>query len=164
MIPSAWFRIVSKRRTGRELLRSQSGRFHDDPETDPTSYVADGLLTAWLEVTAHLGLVPANPEAFRAWRVELSPDGLLDFRSAKQRGRWKISEEELLLVPAPLRLREVARAIRTERKYQGLVYASVRNRPRGICAVLFLENFAKGPTCELVPSDDWKDFIHEVTE
>ena len=164
MIASTWFRIVSKRRTGREVLRSQFGRFHDDPEADPSSYVADGLLTAWLEVTAHIGVVPANPEAFRGWRVEVPPEGLLDFRSAKERGRWKISEEELLQDPAPLRLREVTRPIRMERKHHGLVYASVRNRPHGICAVLFLENFAQEPTCEPVPNEDWKNFIREVTQ
>ena len=163
VIPGSWFRIVSKRRTRRQVLPSQRGRFHDDPQAEPTSYVADSILTAWLEVTAHIGIAPANPEAFRAWQLDLSAVALVDLRSARKQSRWQIGSVELLADPAAVRCKEIARAIRIERNCLGLVYESVRNRPQGICAVLFLENFRKVPECELVPDTRWKDFISEVS-
>ncbi len=49
------------------------------------TYAADSLHTAWREVTAHLG-VPANPRAFRAWRVTVSAARLVDLRADGRAG------------------------------------------------------------------------------
>lgn len=56
MSSASGYRIVEKKRTTRdEVLKSRWGRFHEDPETEPTSYLADSLLTAWREVTRGSG-------------------------------------------------------------------------------------------------------------
>lgn len=72
---TSWYRVVSSGRgTKREVLRSGGGRFDDDPDREPTSYLAHSLKTAWLEVSAHAGEARANMRAFRAWRIVL-PEG-----------------------------------------------------------------------------------------
>jgi len=98
----SWYRIVEKKRTTRdEVLKSRWGRFHADPETESTSYLADSLLTAWLEVTARIGVVPANPDAFRAWRVTVVKVKLSDLRDPEELARHEITEVELLADPLP---------------------------------------------------------------
>ena len=102
---TSWYRVVSSRhRIKREVLRSGGGRFHDDPEREPTTYLADSLETAWLEVKAHAGEARANIRAFRAWRIVLREGlarKLVDLRSPDQQQRHRITRAELEADPAP---------------------------------------------------------------
>lgn len=155
---ATWYRIVVKRRTTREeILRSQRGRFHDDPEAEPTSYLADSLTTAWREVTAGLGAVPGNLEAFHAWRVTLSGVKLADLRDPEERARHQITEAALLADPPSPRAKEVARSVR-RRGYHGMIYQSVRNKPGGVCLVLFLDRAGERIELEAVSAEEWKHF------
>lgn len=155
-----WYRVVAKNRSARqEVLESKWGRFHDDPETEPTMYLADSLLTAWREVAARLGEIPADPWAFRAWRVTVSGVNLADLTNPEEQSRHQVTGAQLLADPPPLRLKVVARKLRQqEAGYHGLIYESVRNRPDGVCMVLFLEH--AGEVIEIEPIDEkWAQFV-----
>lgn len=155
-----WYRIVAKSRTTRqEVLKSSWGRFHDDPETEPTTYVADSLLTAWREVAARFGEVPADPMAFRAWRVKVPEMKLADLRDPEEQARHQVTQAELLADHPPPQCKALARRLRQkESRYKGLIDRSVRNRPDGVCVVLFLEHAAEA--IELEPMDaEWARFV-----
>ncbi|HEV8663140.1 MAG TPA: RES family NAD+ phosphorylase [Candidatus Methylomirabilis sp.] len=162
-MPSAtWYRIVKRERATREdVLQSRGGRFQGEPEEGPMTYVADSLRTAWREVTAHLG-VPANPRAFRAWRVTLTGARLVDLRETDAQVRFQITAQDLAAVPAPPTCAATAGRVRRAREdYHGLIYPSVRNLPDGVCAVLFLERTEALIELEPVGEDEWERFIRE---
>jgi len=155
-----WYRVVARhRRTRKEVLESKWGRFHDDPETEPTTYLADSLLTAWREVSARFGEIPADPGAFRAWRVMVPEMSLVDLRDPEEQARHHVTRVELFADPPPPQYKALARRLRQrESRYQGLIYSSVRNRPEGVCVVLFLEHV--GEVIELEPVDaEWAQFV-----
>ena len=156
-----WYRIVAKNRTTREeILKSNWGRFHDNPEIEPTSYLADSLSTAWREVTARFGEVPADPKAFRAWRVTVSGVNLADLTDPEEQSRQQVTSAQILADPPPLRLKVVARKLRQqEADYHGLIYQSVRNRPGGVCVALFLERVSELIVLEAVEDEEWGRFI-----
>ncbi len=162
-MPSAtWFRIVKRERATRdEVLQSRGGRFQGEPDEGPMTYVADSLQTAWREVTAHLG-VPANPRAFRAWRVTVAEARLVDLREGQERARFQITAQDLaaLLAP-PTCAATAARVRRAPEGYHGLIYPSVRNAPDGVCAVLFLERTDALIDLEPVGEDEWERFVRE---
>jgi RES domain-containing protein len=153
-----WYRLVLRSRTTHEeVLPSRAGRFHEDVPTEPTTYVADTIATAWREVAAHLGVVPANPAAFRLYRVTVRNVRLVDLSDPRERQRLQITAEELRADPPPARCQEIARALRQE-GYHGLVYPSVRNPPAGRCAAVFLEHAHDRIT--IAPADTaWRQFI-----
>lgn len=162
-MPSAtWYRIVKRERRSRDdVLRSQGGRFQGETDEGPMTYVADSLRTAWREVTAHLG-VPANPRAFRAWRVTVTGARLVDLREADQRTRFQITAQDLAAVPAPPTCAAAASRVRRDRDgSHGLIYPSVRNPPDGVCAVLFLERTEALIELEPVGEDEWEQFMRE---
>ena len=108
---------------------------------EPTTYIADRPETAWLEVGARFGQVRAEPDAFRLYRVLLPETRLADLTHSKHRA-------ELLRDPAPPICLEIARSLRRKESgkdsgYDGLIYPSLRNRPQGICAAIFLERVKK---------------------
>lgn len=140
-------------------MKSKWGRFHDDPQTEPTTYVADSLLTAWREVAARFGEIPADPREFRAWRVRLPEIKLADLRGPEEQGRHHVTEGELFADPPPTHCKALGRTLRrAETGYQGFIYRSVRNRPDGVCMVLFLEHV--GELIELEPVDaEWAQFV-----
>lgn len=157
----SWYRVVgSLRRTKRQVLRSKGGRFHDDPDMEPTTYLGDSLETAWLEVKAHAGEARANIRAFRAWRVVLPAalaQKLVDLRHQDQQQRHRIAQAELQADPAPESGKALASRLRGGSK-AGIIYRSVRNRPDGVCAVVFLEGVEAELSVE--PADDeWERFI-----
>lgn len=140
---SVWYRIVGRRRrTPEDALPSLQGRFHDQPAAEPTSYGAESLFTAWREVSAHFGAVPAKPNAFRGWKVTIDTTKckLVDLRDRKELARFAITESELLADVASPKCREAARRIRAA-GFDGIIYQSVRN-PAGVCVALFLEHSA----------------------
>lgn len=152
------------RRTKDEVLRSGAGRFHADPGKEPTSYVAESLETAWLEVKAHAGEARVNVRAFHAWRVVLrgrANQGLVDLRLNEQRERYRITQAELEADPAPESAKELARRLRREGK-TGVVYRSVRNRPDGVCVALFLEHVGEELTVEPA-KEQWERFIPRIS-
>jgi RES domain-containing protein len=159
-----WYRIVGKNRTTREeILKSNWGRFHDDPEIEPTCYLADSLMTAWHEVTARFGEVPADPKAFRAWRVTMSGANLADLTDPEEQSRHQVTGVQLLADPPPLRLKVVARKLRQqEAGYHGLIYQSVRNRPGGVCVALFLERASELIALELLENEEWEQFVTDA--
>lgn len=145
------------------MLRSGTGRFHSDPGKGPTSYVADSLETAWLEVKAHAGEARLNVRAFHAWRVVLqqrADQGLVDLRIQEERERYRITQAELEADPAPESLKELARRLRMEGK-AGVVYRSVRNRPDGVCVALFLEQVEDELAVEPA-KEEWEGFIQRI--
>ena len=156
-----WYRIVGKHRTARdEILKSNWGRFHDDPEMEPTSYLADSLATAWREVTARFGEVPADPRAFHAWRVTVPEAKLADLRESEELVRHQVTTAQILVDPPPPQCKALARRLRQqETGYHGLVYQSVRNRPGGICVALFLERVSELIVLEAVEDEEWGRFI-----
>ena len=164
MSSASWYRIVEKKRTTRnEVLKSRWGRFHEDPETEPTSYLADSLLTAWREITARIGGVPANPDAFRAWRVTVAGVKLADLRDPEELARHRITEAKLLADPSPPQCKEIARRVRQqEAGYHGLVYPSARNRPGGVCVVLFLDRAGETIVLEPVGDEEWEQFVRDA--
>lgn len=152
------------RRTKDAVLRSGAGRFHADPGKEPTSYVADSLETAWLEIKAHAGEARVNVRAFHAWRVVLRqrPDqGFVDLRIHEERERYRITQAELEADPAPESLKELARRLRMEGK-AGVVYRSVRNRPDGVCLALFLEH-VKDELAVEPAKEEWEGFIQRIS-
>ncbi len=152
--------VSAERRTKREVLRSGAGRFHTDPDEEPTSYVADRVETAWLEVKAHAGEARLNVRAFGAWRVTLPErvtHGLVDLRIPEQRERYGMSQAELEADPPPEKLKELARRLRIEGK-AGVIYSSVRNRPEGVCVALFLEHAEQ--ELRVDPAEqEWERFV-----
>ena len=118
-----WYRVVSARRaTKREVLRSGRGRFHDDPEREPTTYLADSLETAWLEVKAHAGEARLDMRAFRAWRVMLPAKAsreLVDLRVRGEQERYRVTETELQRDPAPESGKALARRLRHQGRTGG---------------------------------------------
>lgn len=164
MSSNLWYRIVGRQHGGAtEILESKWGRFHEDPKAEPTSYMADSLLTAWREITARIGVVPIDPDAFRAWRVTL-PEGamLVDLRDPEERDHHQITEAELLADPPPPRCKDVARRLRQpETGYQGILYPSVRNRPQGVCAAVFLDR-VEGVSVEPVEDQEWERFVRDA--
>ena len=140
-------------------MESKGGRFHDDPDTEPTTYLADSLLTAWREVSARFGEIPADPAAFRAWRVMVPNIRLADLRDPEEQARQHITQAELFGDPPPPQCKAVARRLRqSDIGYEGLIYGSVRNRPDGVCAVLFLER--AGDVVEIEPVDtEWAQVV-----
>ena len=156
-----WYRIVGKHRTARdEILKSNWGRFHDDPEIEPTSYLADSLMTAWREVTARFGEIPADPKAFRAWRVTVSGVNLADLTEPEEQSRHQVTGAQILVDPPPPQCKALARRLRQqEAGYHGLIYQSVRNRPGGICVALFLERVSEPIVLEPVEDEEWGRFI-----
>lgn len=158
---TSWYRVVgSGRRTKREVLRSGRGRFHDDPDREPTTYLAESLVTAWREVTAHAGEARVNAKAFRAWRITL-PHGmarrLVDLRVPNQQREHHITQAELEADPAPESGKALGRRLRQEGK-SGIIYRSVRNRPSGVCVAVFLEDVEAELGVEPV-DDEWERFI-----
>lgn len=151
----AWYRLVYRSRT-KNQLESSRGRFHDDPEGTPTSYLAATIATAWKEVSARFGNVPGNPDAFRLYKVRVDDSHLADLTLQEVRERRRVSEDELRSDPASPRCREVAAALRAE-GFDGAVYGSVRDRPDGKCLVLFLENCQQRVSIEPA-EDEWNDF------
>lgn len=124
-----FYRIVGKGRSGVDALRSSAGRFHDDA-SNPTSYTARSLTTAWREVTARLGSVRANPEGFQAFEVIVE--------EPKLRRLTKDEAARVMKDPAPPEARQLAEELREE-GFDGLLYPSIRHAG-GECLVLFLEN------------------------
>lgn len=155
-----WYRVVIKTRTLRaEVLPSRAGRLHEDMDTEPTTYAADTVETAWREVAAHLGSIPANPAAFRLYRLSGRNLRLVDLGNTRVQERYRITTEELRSDPPSPRCLEVAREIRAA-GYHGILYPSVRNPPVGQCVVLFLEHVDK--LLQLESSDEeWEQFIAE---
>ncbi len=155
-----WYRVVIKTRIQRsEVLPSRAGRFHEHMETEPTTYAADTVETAWREIAAHLGSVPANPAAFRLYRLAAREFRLVDLSTARERKRYRITEAALRSDPPSPRCHEVAKAIR-DAGYDGIVYPSVRNPPDGRCVALFLEQVEDRLLLE--PADqEWEHFIEQ---
>lgn len=158
---SVWYRVVgSRRRTKREMLRSGGGRFHDDPEREPTTYLADSLETAWLEVKAHAGEARLDLRAFRAWRIALTgrvARRLVDLGARDEQERYHVDQAELGADPAPESGKALARRLRKEGK-AGIIYRSVRNRPNGVCVALFLEG-AEAELSVEAAREEWERFI-----
>ena len=125
------------------------------------TYVADSLPTAWREVTAHLG-VPANPRAFRAWRVTVTGARFVDLHEADAQARFQVTDQDLAAVPAPPTCAEAASRVRRAREgYHGLIYRSLRNAPRGVCAVLFLDRSDALIELEPVGEDEWESCVRQ---
>lgn len=154
--------VRSRRRTKREVLRSRGGRFHDDPEREPTTYLADSVKTAWLEVRAHAGEAHVNMRAFQAWRVVL-PERvarrLVDLRTRDQQARYHITQAALEADPAPDSGKALARRLR--KGGSGIIYRSVRNRPDGVCVALFLEG-TEGDLSVAPAEAEWERFIQSA--
>jgi RES domain-containing protein len=128
-------------------------------ETEPTTYAADTVETAWREVAAHLGSIPANPAAFRLYRLSGHSLRLVDLGNARVQKRYRITAEQLRSDPASPRCLAVAREIRAA-GYHGVWYPSVRNPPAGRRVVLFLEHI--DTLLRLEPADEeWEQFIAE---
>lgn len=162
----SWYRVVSsRRRTKHEVLRSGGGRFHDDPETEPTSYRANSLETAWLEVKAHAGEARPDMKAYKAWRIvlpEVVARKLVDLRVRNQQRRHHITQAELEADPPPKRGNALARRLRKEGK-TGIIYRSVRNRPNGVCVAVFLE-WTEAELSVEPTRDEWEQFIRAASK
>ncbi len=161
----SWYRVVSSRRqTKREVLRSGGGRFHDDPEEEPTTYLADSLETAWLEVKAHAGEARPDMRAFRAWRITVPARvarRLVDLRAGDQQEHHRITQAELEADPAPDSGKALARRLRKGGQ-AGVIYRSVRNRPAGVCAAVFLESVEDELSAEPA-KEEWERFLQATT-
>lgn len=157
---SRWYRLVIKSRTSREeVLPSRAGRFHEEMNTEPTTYAADTVETAWREVAAHLGSIPANPAAFRLYRLSARNLRLVDLSDPREREHYRITAEELSSDPPSPRCQEIAKELR-ETGYHGVLYSSVRNSPAGRCVALFLEYADARIIIE--PADhEWDKFIEQ---
>ena len=155
-----WYRVISRRAAAAgAVLRSRAaGRFHADAAAEPTTYAADTLAGAWLEVGARFGGVPVNPAAFCAWRLSTARLKLVDLTRAGERRRLAITEEQLMTDPAPPRCRALAADLRRpDRGCHGIVYPSVRNGPAGLCVALFLERAGSVPVEPL--EAEWEEFV-----
>lgn len=157
---SRWYRVVIKSRTSREeVLPSRAGRFHEEMNTEPTTYVADTVETAWREVTAHLGSISANPAAFRLYRLSARNLRLVDLSNSQEREYYHITAEELISDPPSPHCQEIAKELRGA-GYHGVLYPSVRNPPEGRCVALFLEHADAQIIIE--PADhEWDQFIEQ---
>ena len=119
-----WYRVVIKTRTLRaEVLPSRAGRFHKHMETEPTTYAADTVETAWREVAAHLGSIPANPAAFRLYRLLVRNLRLVDLGNPRERKRYHITAEELRSIR---RLHGVRRLLRNYAKQDTMAYSTLQ--------------------------------------
>jgi RES domain-containing protein len=155
-----WYRVVIKTRTLRaEVLPSRAGRFHENMDTEPTTYAADTIETAWREVAAHLGSIPANLAAFRLYRLSGRNLRLLDLGNPREQKRYRITAADLRSDPPSPRCREVAQELRAE-GYHGVLYPSVRNSPAGQCVALFLEHAEIQLLVESADSE-WEQFIEQ---
>lgn len=152
MASERFFRIVGKGRSGKEALKSSVGRFHDH-ESSPTSYVAPSLMTAWKEVTANLGTVRANPEAFQAFEIEISDPVFRDLTNDQRL-------TSLMVDPAPREATELAEEVRQDGA-DGIRYPSMRS-PGDQCAVIFLENVGDRVSMNPLPEKDWLDFVEAL--
>ncbi len=153
-----WYRVVIKARTLRaEVLPSRAGRFHEDMETEPTTYAADTVETAWREVAAHLGRIPANPAAFRLYRLSVHNLRLVDLSNPRAQKRYRIAPEQLRSDPPSPRCLEVAREVR-DAGYDGILYPSVRNPPKGQCVALFLEHIETQLQFDAA-DEEWEQFM-----
>lgn len=144
-----------------DVLRSLRGRFHEDPAREPTSYAGESLLTAWLEVGARLGHARANPAVWKAWRLLVRGGRFADLRKARIRRTCDVRESDLYKDPWPPECRATARRLR-KRGFSGLIYKSVRNRPRGVCVALFLERASKQIKLAPLDEEDWSVFHVEM--
>ena len=164
---TVWYRIVGRKRATREdVLPARLGRFHEDPVTQPTSYLGESLLTVWKEAqAARAGSARLNPEAFMGWKVTIRDAVFVDFREAKERKTWVVSEAELLGDPAPPKCKELAQTLRrSKEQYHGILYKSVRHPPNGICLALFLDQTDIIGHFERVPDKEWKEFVEGLTK
>jgi hypothetical protein len=164
---TVWYRIVGRKRLTREdVLPARSGRFHEDPLRQPTSYLGESLLTVWKEAqTARAGTARLNPDAFIGWKVTIRDAHLVDFRDAKQRQTWGMSELELLGVPAPPRCKELAQSLRRSKEhFDGILYKSVRHPPSGVCLALFLDQADVVVRFERVSEKEWKEFVERLAK
>jgi len=148
----------------KQVLNSRQGRFHDDPDSEPTSYLAASIETAWLEVGARFGKVRPDPLAFRLFRVKLPAGELADLADPKVRERVGLSQNDLAADPAPAACRQAARKLRAEGRGQagpmGLTYPSLRDRPKGLCAAIFLERVTK---VGVEPADaEWRAYMEKL--
>ena len=162
---TVWYRIVGRKRIARaDVLPARSGRFHEDPVGEPTSYLGDCLLTVWREAqSARAGAAGLNPDAFAGWKVTIRDARLVDLREAKERKKWGVSEGDLAGDPAPPKCRELGRSLRrSKEKIHGMLYCSVRHPPDGLCLALFLETHDVIVRFERVSEKEWKDFIESL--
>jgi RES domain-containing protein len=162
---TVWYRIVGRKRMRRDdVLPARSGRFHEDPVNQPTSYLGDSLRTVWKEgQAARAGSARVNPDAFAGWRVVIRDARLVDFREAKARKKWDVSEGDLLGDPAPPKCKEAAGALRRSREgIHGILYRSVRHPPDGVCLALFLEKGDVVVRFERVSDKEWKGFVDRL--
>jgi RES domain-containing protein len=162
---TVWYRIVGRKRIRpEEALPARSGRFHEDPHVEPTTYLGDSLMTVWRESqSARAGAARLDPSAFVGWRITLHDARLVDLREDKERTRWNVSEGELLGDPAPVKCREVARTIRRSGEgIHGILYRSLRHPPKGLCLALFLERKEVIATFNPVPRKEWDEFVRSL--
>jgi hypothetical protein len=160
-----WYRIVGRKRMSREeVLPARSGRFHEDPRLEPTSYLGNSLLTVWKESqAARAGSARLNPDAFSGWRVVVKDVGFVDLREAEERKRLSLTDAELLGDPAPPRCKEVARGLRSSKEgVYGILYRSVRHSPDGLCLALFLEKGDAILRFEPVAQKEWTAFVESL--
>lgn len=149
------YRIVAKGRVDPDRSSTQ-GRFH---HSEPTSYAAGAVSTAWAEVSARFGGITPNVDAFELRRIELEGLKLVDLTDADVRSRYGIAADELQQTPAPRLCLEVARQIRAE-GHDGAAYESAQV-PGAVCYVLFLENI--GGRLEAEPAEDeWNAFAGDL--
>lgn len=152
---SYWYRIVEGKAASESdsLLSRDGGRFHGDAASEPTSYAADSVRTAWLEHTQD----DENPDlgTFRAVALEC-PGTFCDLRKAVELRRHGIDSEDLRSDPPSERCRNVARSIR-ESGAHGIIYPSNRD-PQGTCVAIFLEN-TKGILRWHEAMEEWEEFV-----
>jgi RES domain-containing protein len=141
MAPSSLYRLVrAEKSTWEEVMHSGSGRFHEEDDP-PTTYLADSPTTAFKEVAARAG-VRLDPSGFSLWKATgLSLRLLLDLSTSDGRRQVGVTYDELTSAPPSSEGLACARSLRSK-GLPGFIYSSVRNRPSGICVVLFLENVA----------------------
>jgi len=164
---TVWYRIVGRKRSRQEdVLPARSGRFHEDPHGEPTTCLGDSLLTVWRESqSARAGAARLDPTAFAGWRVTLRGARLVDFGEAGERERRDVKEGELLGDPAPVKCREVARAVRRSSEgIHGILYRSLRHPPEGLCLAFFLEKEGVIAKFEPVPEEEWAAFLKSLEE
>jgi hypothetical protein len=96
------------------------------------------------------------------WRVRFEPilPDVIELLAERQRAESEITLDELTADPPTEEGLAFARAMRAKGA-AGFAYPSVRNKPNGICAVLFLEHAE--PVMEIEPADDeWLAFVREA--
>ncbi len=124
-----FYRLVKKNRTKRiDVLTSRYGRFNYKNETgeeEPMTYLADTIETAWSEISAHFGLIPSNPKAFRLYQAALKDINIVDLTNPDELDKLGISEAELRGDPALPQCQEVAKKLR-QAGYDGAIYRGCR--------------------------------------